>query len=56
MTPMGLRTRLRQRARLAPSPTRMVAGLLRANGVTTLKQLRRHPEGIDLGPLRPTMP
>jgi anaerobic selenocysteine-containing dehydrogenase len=51
-----LRTRLQQRARLAPSPTRMVAGLLRANGVTTLKQLRRHPEGIDLGPLRPTMP
>jgi len=51
-----LRSRLRQRARLAPSPTRILAGLLRANGVTTLKQLRRHPEGIDLGPLRPTMP
>ena len=51
-----LRTRLRQRARLALSPTQLVAGLLRATGVTTLKQLRRQPEGIDLGPLRPTMP
>ena len=52
----GLRTRLRQRARLAPSPRRIVAGLLRTNGVTTLKKLLRHPEGVDLGPLRPTMP
>jgi anaerobic selenocysteine-containing dehydrogenase len=52
----GRRTRLRQRARLAPSPRRIVAGLLRTNGVTTLKQLLRHPEGVDLGPLRPTMP
>jgi anaerobic selenocysteine-containing dehydrogenase len=51
-----LRTRLRQRARLAPSARQIVAGLLRTNGVTTLKQLIRHPEGIDLGPLRPTMP
>jgi anaerobic selenocysteine-containing dehydrogenase len=51
-----LRTRLRQRARLALSPTQIVAVLLRITGVTTLKQLRRHPEGIDLGPLRPTMP
>ena len=52
----SLRTRLRQRARLALSPTRLVAGLLRLNGVTTLKSLRQHPSGIDLGPLRPTMP
>ncbi len=51
-----LRTRLRQRARLAMSPTRILAGLLRTSGVTTLKRLRQHPEGIDLGPLRPTMP
>jgi anaerobic selenocysteine-containing dehydrogenase len=51
-----LRARLRQRARLAVSPTRILAGLLRTNGVTTLKRLREHPEGIDLGPLRPTMP
>ena len=52
----GLRTRLKQRARLALSPRQIVAGLLRTSGVTTLKQLTRHPEGIDLGPLRPTMP
>jgi anaerobic selenocysteine-containing dehydrogenase len=41
---------------LSLTPTRILAGLLRTNGVTTLKQLRAHPEGIDLGPLRPTMP
>ena len=52
----ALRTRLKQRARLTLSPRRIVAGLLRTSGVTTLKQLTRHPEGIDLGPLRPTMP
>jgi anaerobic selenocysteine-containing dehydrogenase len=52
----GRPTRLKQRARLALSPGRIVAGLLRTGGVTTLKQLRRHPEGVDLGPLRPTMP
>jgi anaerobic selenocysteine-containing dehydrogenase len=46
----SLRTRLRQRARLAVTPTRILAGLLRTNGVTTLKQLRAHPEGIDLAP------
>ncbi len=51
-----LRTRLRQRARLVLSPTQLLAGLLRVNGVTTLKRLRQHPSGIDLGPLRPTMP
>ena len=39
-----------------PQPARIIAGLLRTTGVTTLKQLRAHPEGIDLGPLRPTMP
>jgi anaerobic selenocysteine-containing dehydrogenase len=52
----SLRTRLQQRARLAVTPTRILAGQLRTSGVTTLKQLRAHPEGIDLGPLRPTMP
>jgi len=51
-----LRARLRLRARLMLSPTRMLAGLLRTGGKATLKQLRAHPEGLDLGPLRPTMP
>ncbi|HET9996790.1 MAG TPA: molybdopterin-dependent oxidoreductase [Nocardioides sp.] len=52
----GLRIRLTQRARLAASPRQIVSGLLRITGTTTLKQLLRHPEGVDLGPLRPTMP
>jgi anaerobic selenocysteine-containing dehydrogenase len=47
---------LATRARLSVSPTRIVTLLLRWHGVTTMKQLRRHPEGVDLGPLRPTMP
>jgi anaerobic selenocysteine-containing dehydrogenase len=51
-----LRTRLKQRARLTPSPRRIIAGLLRTNGVVSFKDLLRHPEGVDLGPLRPTMP
>lgn len=48
-----LRRRLLQRARLAVSPTRTVALLLRRgrSGVT-LGALRRNPSGIDLGPLR----
>jgi anaerobic selenocysteine-containing dehydrogenase len=52
----GLATRLKQRARLAPSARQVIAGLLRLNGVVSMKQLLRHPEGVDLGPLRPTMP
>ena len=52
----GLRARLIQRARFALSPTRTLAALLRTGGVTSLRELRRHPSGVDLGPLRPTMP
>ncbi|MGA8246988.1 MAG: molybdopterin-dependent oxidoreductase [Nocardioides sp.] len=51
-----LRARLEQRLRLATSPTRQLAILLRTGRRTTLRQLRAHPEGVDLGPLRPTMP
>ena len=49
-----LRKRLFRRARLTVSPTFIVGMLLRRgrSGVT-LKQLRQHPEGIDLGPLQP---
>lgn len=49
--------RLAQRARLSVSPTAMIATLLRLHrsGVT-MKQLRAHPEGVDLGPLRPSLP
>jgi anaerobic selenocysteine-containing dehydrogenase len=30
--------------------------LLRTGRTVSLSRLRRHPEGVDLGPLRPTMP
>src|SRR3954451_15303330 len=30
--------------------------LLRTGGRTTISELRKHPEGVDLGPLRPTLP
>jgi len=50
--PLG--ARLRRRARLTVSPTTLVAVLLRRGGSgVTLTRLRRHPEGVDLGPLRP---
>jgi len=53
-TKLPLRKRLVLSARLATSPTRQIALLLRrgSSGVT-MRDLRRHPEGVDLGPLRP---
>ena len=27
-----------------------------SGGRTTISELRKHPEGVDLGPLRPTLP
>jgi anaerobic selenocysteine-containing dehydrogenase len=50
------RARLQQRLRLAISPTFAIGMLLRRGGKTTISDLRRHPEGVDLGPLRPTLP
>ena len=49
--PLG--TRLKKAARLGLSPTFIVATLLRTgrSGVT-ITQLRKHPEGVDIGPLR----
>ncbi len=38
------------------SPTQQLALLLRTGRRTTLRELRAHPEGLDLGPLLPTMP
>jgi len=52
----GLKDRLALKARLAASPATLVAGLLKSGGRTTMRALRKQPEGIDLGPLRPTMP
>ena len=49
-----LKKRLTARVRLSLSPTVLVGQLLRTDksGVT-ISQLRKHPEGIDLGPLQP---
>ena len=52
----GLKDRLATKARFAPSPATIVTGLLKTGGRTTMRALRKSPEGIDLGPLRPTMP
>ncbi len=52
----GLKDRLATKARFAPSPATIITGLLRTGGRTTMRALRKHPEGVDLGPLRPTMP
>ncbi len=52
----GLKDRLAVRARFAAAPATMVAGLLKLGGRTTMRALRKRPEGVDLGPLRPTMP
>lgn len=51
-----LAARLRERLLLSLSPTFLVAMLLRTGGRTTISELRKHPEGVDLGPLRPTLP
>ena len=53
---VGIKDRLATKARLAPSPATVVAGLLKTGGRTTMKALRKNPEGVDLGPLRPTLP
>ncbi len=52
----GLKDRLAVKARFAASPATMIAGLLKTGGRTTMRALRKQPEGVDLGPLRPTMP
>jgi len=48
--------RLKLRARMSVSPTRMIQVLLaRGDSGTTITQLRKKPEGVDLGPLRPDL-
>ena len=49
----GLKDRLATKARFAPSPATIITGLLKTGGRTTMRALRKHPEGVDLGPLRP---
>ncbi len=50
------RKALTERARLSLSPTVLVTALLLAGRRTTMRALRANPAGVDLGPLRPTMP
>ncbi|MCX6397724.1 MAG: molybdopterin-dependent oxidoreductase [Propionibacteriales bacterium] len=52
----SLSARLSERLRMSLSPTLMVTLLLALGRKTSMKQLRQHPEGVDLGELRPTMP
>jgi anaerobic selenocysteine-containing dehydrogenase len=52
----SLATRAKLRLRLLPTPTFAIGSLLRRGRKTTISDLRKHPEGIDLGPLRPTLP
>ena len=51
-----LKARLKRRLRMRTSPTQQLALLLRTGRRTTLRELRAHPAGLDLGPLLPTMP
>ena len=53
---VGLKDRLAAKARFAASPATIVAGLLQTGGRTSMRALRKRPEGVDLGPLRPTLP
>jgi anaerobic selenocysteine-containing dehydrogenase len=56
-TKAPLRKRLVSAARMRVSPTRIVDLLLRTDRARlSVRKLRRHPEGIDLGPLRPVLP
>ena len=51
------RKALTERARLQRSvPRRWSTMLLLAGRRTTMRALRANPAGVDLGPLRPTMP
>jgi anaerobic selenocysteine-containing dehydrogenase len=47
---------LSERAALTVSPTTIVSTLLLTGRRTTMRALKSHPEGVDLGPLKPTMP
>jgi anaerobic selenocysteine-containing dehydrogenase len=52
-----LKKRLITQARMRLSPTRTIDLLLRTDRPRlSLRKLRRRPEGIDLGPLRPALP
>ncbi len=50
------RKAMTERARMSISPRTMITALLLAGRRTTMRALRANPAGVDLGPLRPTMP
>jgi anaerobic selenocysteine-containing dehydrogenase len=52
----GLKARMVQRARMSLSPTLTLAGLVTTGRRVSWRALRKNPAGVDLGPLRPTMP
>ena len=52
----GSRTGSPRKARLAASPATVVDRAAQDRGPDDDAALRAHPEGVDLGPLRPTMP
>lgn len=49
----SLKRRLLERARFRVSPTATLTALLATSRRTTMRALRRRPEGVDLGPLTP---
>jgi len=51
-----LTARLGERARFMASPAVIITTLLAAGRKTSMHALRKNPAGVDLGPLRPTMP
>ena len=51
-----LRARVVARARMAASPAVVLTGLLATGRKVSMRRLRANPAGVDLGPLRPTMP
>ncbi len=53
---LPVRARLTSWARMNASPALVVTGLLATGRKVSMRQLRARPEGVDLGPLRPTMP
>lgn len=55
-TRLPLKAKLLTKARMLTSPAALLTGLLLTGRRTTMLQLRAHPAGVDLGPLKPTMP
>lgn len=55
-TTLPLKARLTSWARMTASPAVVVTGLLLTGKKVSMRQLRARPEGVDLGPLQPTLP